>query len=324
MRTEKLETGINGLWCRQCEDILCRKLNYTKGIIKVEASYWKGCAVIWYDVDLIKEEQVKDALQKAGYPVTAKKGKGRIYDLCSILAIIILYGVLSVIRLPGIPKAENGVSYIGLFLIGLVTGTHCIVMCGGIMLSQTAHRHIEVAQSSGQKKWAMLQYQMGRVLMAAILGLIFGSAGSMLIFDDKMKSMFYTLTGVYIIFIGLSIWGLPGIRRVQAGLPSLCEVSARYRKAQQYGALAAGIFTAIMPCAASNSMWMLAVSSGSGVKGAGIMLFWVLGTIPCMVILGLLSSAVKNHHRVLMMRINVVFMMTLGLKMLVRGIEIMQ
>ncbi len=318
MRTEKLETGIEGLWCRQCEDILCQRLNYTRGIIKTEVSYWKGCAEILYDANIISEAQVKEALCRAGYPTTDKKARGRIYDLCSVIAIIVLYILLSVIRLPGIPKAENGVSYIGLFMIGLVTGTHCIVMCGGIMLSQTAHRQIE----EGTKRWNMIQYHLGRVFMAAVLGLVFGSVGSMLIFDDKMKSMFYTLTGIYIICIGLSVWGLPGIRRVQAGLPSLCEVSAKYRKARQYGPLAAGIFTAIMPCAASNSMWMLAVSSGSGAKGAGMMLVWALGTVPCMILFGLLSSAVKNHHRMLMMRVNVIFMVTLGLKMLARGIMV--
>lgn len=320
MNIVEMETQINGLWCRQCEDILCHKLNYTKGVISASISYWKGNAVIQYDADIIDEAGLKESLSKAGYPATEKKISGIWYDVSTILLIITLYILMSIIKLPGIPKADNGVSYLRLSIIGLVTGTHCMMMCGGIMLSQTADKRLDVDNNKRRNNWRMTQYQLSRVFTGVLLGFIFGVVGDILIFSEKAKSMFYVFTGVYILFIGLSMWGLPGIRHIQSGLPSLCKLTGKYHKVQERGCVIAGIITAIMPCAASNSMWILAMSSGSGIKGACMMLVWGLGTIPCMLVLGWLVSIQKRKYNMVMFRINIVLLITLGIKMFMMGI----
>ena len=135
MKEEILETGIQGLICRQCEDIIIQKLAYIKGIIKVEASYWKGKVTIKYDPDIISINEIYTKLKDIGLPATNKCGKGKLYDLISVILIIVGCIILKNIKLPMIPTASNGITYLQLFLIGLVTGTHCVIMCGGIMLT---------------------------------------------------------------------------------------------------------------------------------------------------------------------------------------------
>lgn len=87
--------------------------------------------------------------------------------------------------------------------------------------------------------------------MAVLLGGVFGAIGKKLLFSMKAKSMIFTLTGI----------------------PSLCEVRQKKSCVQHRGPFFAGILTALLPCASSNSMWLLAVSSGSAVKGMLTMLF---------------------------------------------------
>lgn len=322
MNESVLDTGVGGLICHQCEDLFKNRITYVRGVISVECSYFRGRATIRYDADLISEAALKQKMEKAGFPATEENGKGRLYDLFSILTVLLLLVLVRTIDLPLIPKADNGTSYAGLFLIGLVTGTHCMVMCGGIMLSQTAERKFEPEHShTGKRLLPVVLYNSGRVIMACVLGALFGMIGKIFLFSAKTKSMVFTLTGLYILLIALGIWGVPALRQIQSGIPSLCEVKRKKPAARHTGPFLAGLLTALLPCASSNSMWLLAVSSGSAIKGLQSMFSWALGTVPCMVLFGLFASFLSGRKQAWMIRINIVLMVTLGLNLVITGLS---
>lgn len=320
-----LDTGVGGLICRQCEDLFVSRLAYVRGVIHVECSYFRGRAKIRYDADLLSETELKQEMQKVGFPATEKNGKGRLYDLLSVLAILALLALIRFTDLPLIPKADNGTSYAGLFLIGLVTGTHCMVMCGGIMLSQTAERRLgEKIQKPSGRFLPVALYNIGRVLMSGFLGFLFGMIGKNILFSMKTKSMIFTLTGIYILLIALGIWGVPFVRQIQTGIPSLCESRQKHTAVRRAGPLLAGVLTALLPCASSNSMWLLAVSSGSGGKGFLTMLAWALGTVPFMMLFGMAASFLDGKKQAWMIRINIILMMTLGINLCRMGLSMIR
>lgn len=51
----------------------------------------------------------------------------------------------------------------------------------------------------------VLLYNSGRVIMAGVLGALFGAIGKNILFSIKVKSMVFTLTGLYILLIALGI-----------------------------------------------------------------------------------------------------------------------
>lgn len=322
MREAELESGVGGLICRQCEDLFRGRLSYVRGVVGVECSYFRGRARIRYDADLLSEEELRHKMEQAGFPATERNGRGRLYDLLSVLAIAALLVVVRAVDLPAIPKADNGTSYLGLFLIGLVSGTHCMVMCGGIMLSQTAERMLGEARPhmTGRRLAPVLAYNAGRVAMASALGALFGTIGSAVMFSMKTKSMVFTMTGLYILLVGLGIWGVPALRRIQGGVPTLCEARRKSPTARRAGPFVAGMLTALLPCAASNGMWMLAVSAGGATEGLATMLSWALGTLPCMVAFGMFASMLGGRGQAWMIRVNVVLLVTLGLNMAAMGL----
>lgn len=322
MNETVLETGVSGLICRQCEDLLVNRLSYVRGVIRVECSYFRGRASIQYDSEILSEEELKKKMQQSGFPAINQNGRGKLYDLITIFLIFALLFLVRNVKLPLIPKADNETSYSSLFLIGLVTGTHCTVMCGGIMLSQTAARKItEDAHSRRSLFCSVALYNVGRVLMAGVLGFLFGFAGKHVLFSVKTKSMVFTMTGMYILLVALAIWGVPIVRQIQVGLPSLCETKKKSSLARNAGSFLTGILTALLPCASSNSMWLLAVSSGGGVKGMLLMLSWAAGTVPCMVLFGNFASFLSGRKQAILIRMNIVLMMTLGLNMFIMGIS---
>lgn len=321
--TEKIfETGVTNLICYQCEDILKSKLLFIRGIINVDCSYFKGKIKITYDSEIISEEKIKEIMTNSGFAPSIKSGKGKLYDVITLVSIVLLFILLQFIKLPSIPKADNGTSYIMLFLIGLVTGTHCMVMCGGIMMSQTTSKKLD-GNTIKSRFPKVILYNLGRVVMSSILGFILGLIGKNILFSMKAKSIIFTLTGLYIIVVAFAIWGVPLLRKIQTSIPSLCDLKKKNKSFSNLGPFIAGILNALLPCASSNSMWMISVSSGSAIKGLLTMLFWSLGTVPFMIVFGLFSSFLRSNKQAIMVRVNIILMMTLGLNLVYMGISMM-
>lgn len=315
IRESRFTTPLKGLVCRSCIDIITEALMTRKGILSVTVSYIKGVADITYDPDVIRVEEIKTLLEDTGYPPSDKARGGFLYDILTVICTIIVFILLEIIPLPHIPAIMEGTAdglYLNVFLIGLVTGTHCIVMCGGIMLSST-----EKATSMVERSFNIILYNTARILTSTLLGFIFGSIGKAIVFSSMIRSMFYVFIGLYVIFSALRIWGFPIIRELQTAFPKLCPFIL-YRK--NTAPLVLGTLTAVMPCSASSTMWMTAMTLGSGIKGALMMALWSLGTLPAMLIFATISGRKKGKYYGLTTRINIVLLLSLGLRLVMMGI----
>jgi sulfite exporter TauE/SafE len=60
---------------------------------------------------------------------------------------------------------------ISLFTLGLVSSTHCIGMCGGIMGALTM---AIPAQAKAKRGFILLAYNLGRIMSYALMGLLAG------------------------------------------------------------------------------------------------------------------------------------------------------
>lgn len=320
MRSEIFCTHVEGMICVQCEDIICETLNFTRGIIHVKTNYWKGTVEITYDPELIGEEEVKKVLQETGYPASEKKTGGIRIECITLVCIVALLIGLQYLKLPAIPKIKSGISSGYLFLIGLVTGTHCITMCGGIMLSQITEDSVGKVPEKIVSMKKMSAYQIGRVLTCVLLGMVFGKAGYIVSYSEEGKKMIYTLAGAAVLFTGICMWGIiPVFRRIQMQIPAVCQFPGKWQRLSAGKPFLIGMFTGIMPCTASNTMWLYAMTTGNALKGGISMLFWSLGTALMMMVLGFLSRLVPRKFQKYMVRINTILVVTLGLQMMLKG-----
>ncbi len=315
MENSIYESRVKGIICLSCIDILVSKLNSKRGIIKVSSSYIKSSVSIEYDSNIISKEEIISFLNEIEYSPYDKAISSIWFDIITLMLIILLFCFIKFVPLPSTPKTDNNTSYLSLFLIGLVTSTHCIFMCGGIMISSAKIKALDFKKNTIKNS---IYYNISRVLSYSLLGLIFGLIGKYLLFSVKVKSIIYIFTSIYIIFSGMSLLGLPIARKIEYALPSLCKIK-KYNK--NFGPLFAGLFTALMPCGASNTIFLLAVSSGNALNGFLSLLSWSLGTVPLMMFFPLISLIFKKKEGVLI-RINVIFLITLGLNMLIMGLKL--
>lgn len=187
MKSEIFSEKVDGMICPQCEDEIARKITHRRGILTCRASYRKSCVLAEYDPDIISADEIKAALSDIGYPVGSGKS-GLISDIAGIAAVIILYFALPWLTgLVNVPQAEAGAGAGVLFVIGLLSGVHCIGMCGGIMLTQKN----------------AVAYNAGRLFGYTVAGAVFGAIGTVITYDAQFKSMLFTICGGLVVIIGL-------------------------------------------------------------------------------------------------------------------------
>lgn len=299
MKSEIFSEKIDGMICPQCEDEIARKITHRRGVLSCRASYRKSSVTAQYDPDIITPDEIKAALSDIGYPVGSGKS-GLISDIAGIAAVIILYFALPWLTgLVNVPQAEAGAGFGVLFVIGLLSGVHCIGMCGGIMLTQKN----------------AVAYNAGRLFSYTVVGAVFGAIGTVITYDAQFKSMLFTICGGLVVIIGLMMWGVPFLRQISPELTKPC----RFKGGRP---LVIGLLTGLMPCGALASMWLFAAASGSVAKGAESMFAFGLGTCVFMLAFGAFGALVPAKYNKYILKSGTVLIVTLGLILMAKGIAL--
>jgi len=299
MATETYSVKVNGMICPQCEDEIAHKLLYVRGILNCAASYRKNQVTAEYDSSLISADEIAKALSNIGYPV-GDGHSGNMSDIIAVFSVVCLYFLIPFFSgLMKVPSVESGVGYGSLFVIGVLTGVHCIGMCGGIMLVQRN----------------ALLYNLGRIISYTCLGAVFGALGKIIGYDSQTKSMLFTLCGLFVVLVGLKMWGVPLLRQISPELTKPCRFKGR--------AFVIGLLTGLMPCGALSSMWIFAASSGTWEKGAVSMLAFGLGTCVFMLVFGLFGVFIPKKYNKYILKGSTVLIVALGLILMTKGIRLL-
>lgn len=322
---------IGGMTCVNCRNKIEKTLNHTAGVISANVSYHNATADIVYDEKKISRKEVIAAIEKLDYEVVLREkaaGPNIANTVCMLVIIVALYvmlqsmGILNLLAPSRLADTKMG--YGMLFLIGLITSAHCIAMCGGINLSQCIP---QTAQGEpGAAFFLALAYNMGRVLSYTAVGFGLGLAGfligggaevGMSIFLQGVLKM---IAGLLMVIMGINMLGLfPWLRKFTIRMPKFVARKVDNQKAKAARPFIVGILNGFMPCGPLQSMWIVALATGNPFAGALSMFLFSLGTVPFMLGLGSIVSALRRKFTDKVMTVSAVLVVVLGLAMLSQG-----
>ena len=327
MTSVKENFKIQGMVCRQCADIVEKALLRTRGVIDAKASYWRGSAEVEYDPALVTPDELKAAVERTGYGLGDAGTAGIVVDLLCAAAVVALVFAISALKGSVVPKAQAGMTLGYLFVVGLLTSTHCLGMCGGILLSQTTEALplAEAAQRDAKRGiWASLAYNGGRVVSYTAVGAAFGAVGAVISYTMQVKSMVFTIAGILVVLIGLQLWGVaPWLRRLAPETPAFCTLPEGKKKRFYGRPLIIGLLTGVMPCGALAAMWAYAMGTGSAGRGALSMLVFALGTVPLLFVFGAVNAFIPRKATKYMVKASAVLVVALGASMLIGGLKML-
>ncbi|MCB1957678.1 MAG: sulfite exporter TauE/SafE family protein [Rhodocyclaceae bacterium] len=192
--------------------------------------------------------------------------------------------------------------YIAAFLIGLLGGAHCVGMCGGIVSALTVQMP---GQRSGQ--WPLhLAYNVGRISSYTLAGTLLGALGSVgMLMNNVMPVQIglYVVANLMLIALGLYLTGftrlmLP-VERVGARLwQRIQPLTRRFLPARSPAqAFPLGLLWGFLPCGMVYGVLATALVTGSAWRGGGLMLAFGLGTLPNLLLAGMLLKRLKDITR---------------------------
>jgi len=177
-------------------------------------------------------------------------------------------------------------------LLGLLGGSHCIGMCGGIAATVGMG-------PGGQRPLMLLGYNLGRILSYAAAGAIVGSL-SWLLRDQPIMLALRTFAGLILIAMGLYVaqWW-QGVTRLEKGGQLLWRfiqpVAGRFLPARSVPqAFILGTLWGWLPCGLVYSTLLWASAAASWQQSAMLMAGFGLGTLPTLLLTGLLAQQFRN------------------------------
>ena len=191
---------------------------------------------------------------------------------------------------------------LAVFLAGLLGGGHCAGMCGGIVSA--------VSAGTGSRLPLHLAYNTGRIGSYTLAGAIAGALGGMVLYYDllPLQLALYVFANLMLILLGLYLAGWSSLvtsleaagRRLWRHISPL---TAKFLPADTVPrAFAVGTLWGWLPCGLAYSVLAIALMSGGATNGAALMLAFGLGTLPNLMLAGLLLRRARSWFQDRMVR----------------------
>ena len=209
------------------------------------------------------------------------------------------------------------------FVVGFFTSLHCVGMCGGLVACYAVQR------GSGQVLTGLpshLSYNGGRLLAYTFLGGVAGLAGKMLGSLQVVGPWFSLVAGVLMAAVGLLLLGIiPNWNLQEPGKNSWLRrlhfqsVADLLQNRSSEGAFYVGLLTPFLPCGMLYAMVLKAAETGGAPSGALTMLAFGVGTVPALLITGMVTTFMNVRFRLYATRFAALIVVVMGLLLIMRG-----
>lgn len=321
MMQTQVRLYLDGMYCRECSDVIAKVLRARRGVVRAEVSYARAVAEVTYDTSITDVGRITAAIEVIGYSATqsrtnvARRRCGSLV-LVGALALAMWWAFGTGMGSP----MQTTMSYGLILVVGLMASLHCVGMCGGIMATQTAVPRDVIVSGAVRPLVPASSYNAGRVLAYTATGAVVGAIGSVLMVRPAAKAWVFVIVGAAMAVMAFQMLQvLPRPERLRLQVPRPCVLPGRAGRVFAARPLILGLLTGLMPCGQLQAMQLYALGTGSALRGAAAMFVFSLGTVPAMLLLGALSTYASKRFRQRMTRVSGVAIAAFGVLMLTRG-----
>jgi sulfite exporter TauE/SafE/copper chaperone CopZ/LysM repeat protein len=315
----------HGMHCHGCEHVIEATLRKIAGVSGARASYPAETVRVDYDPAATDFSVIRASVEEKGYRVDSVDGAATPLFKRIAIAVAALLCLAALILADarwigaaGAPDVSQHLSLELIFALGLVTGFHCIGMCGGFVMSYAA----AAAQGGRASLPAHLAFAAGKTLSYTTLGALFGAVGALVAFTPLLRGAAGVAAGLFLIVFGLNMLGLfAPLRRYRLDLPAPLRRWVAHEARGRHQPFVIGLLNGLMlACGPLQAMYVTAAGTGSPVEGAKMLFAFGLGTLPVMLSFGAVASALSNAATHRLLRASGVIVVALGAVMINRGL----
>ncbi|WP_428353939.1 sulfite exporter TauE/SafE family protein [Methyloprofundus sp.] len=324
MQTNKL-IDINGMVCGGCETVIEEALAAMDGVLEVKADYTSGKCTVSFTDNIVELEDIYKTIEDKVYQVDlAPANKGNVFIKIS-LSILALIGIVLLMFFSrklwhqfSVPEISSQLSYGMIFIVGLITGLHCIGMCGSFVIGYT----VKDAEHGRSAYLSHLLYGIGKTLSYAMFGAVFGFIGSVVSITPFISGVSILLAGIFLIIFGLNTLGIFAVlKRVRIKQPEAMARYANNKRRNSRSPFFIGFFSGfLLGCGPLQAMYIMAAGNGDPLEGAKFLAAFGLGTLPALLGFGMATRWLSGAMTHRITQISGVILLVMGTMMLNKGL----
>jgi len=322
---KKLTLKIKGMHCQSCATLIKSNLEDLDGTNSIKVSYEKETVALKFDENKTNEEKIKSVIDTQGYscylPTESKSLNHKIGWVLGIIgSLIVIYFLFHFFEGINLPQISKDMGYGLLFVVGLLTGFHCVSMCGGFVVSYTTKN----AQDGTKSHKSHLMYGMGKTISYTVIGAAFGLLGSIIAFTPTIRSIAGIIAGLFLTLFGLKMLNIiPALRKFQFKTPKFISKFVGIKSKKHSNPLVIGLLNGLMiACGPLQAIYIMAAGTGSVLEGAKLLFIFALGTLPVMLGFGYFTSFVSNKMTHKILKASGAIVIVLGLLMINNGLTL--
>ena len=201
------------------------------------------------------------------------------------------------------------------FLIGLIGGSHCMFMCGPLILFLRHNRRNYTFQ-----KFTL--HQISRILGYAVLGSIVGLVGYGFSLASLHRYVSLVLGGLLIYTALSALLPFPDFLYPKKWGYVNKWISSIYSRLSSTSYIPLGVLNALLPCGLVYTALAASATYFDPLKGALFMVLFGLGTIPALLLMFFIPSALVAAKKKVMRFTLPLTTMLVGLLLILRGLSI--
>jgi len=317
-----------GTTCASCAEVIKRQARKVKGVKDVSFDYSTETGYVSFDKEKTDIDTILYQIEEKGYTcfildnVPKNNETAKIFGwVFSIIGLIVVgYFLFTFVEGIQLPELSQNMGYGLLFLVGLLTGFHCIGMCGGFVISYTA----KDAKERRKSHKSHIMYGAGKTISYTLIGAAFGLLGSIIAFTPMMRGVAGVLAGIFLVVFGLNMLVvIPWLRNIRIRTPLFISKMIGKESSKHSSPLIIGLFNGLMiACGPLQAMYIMAAGTGSMVEGAKLLLIFGIGTLPAMLGFGYVASIVSKKATHNILKASGAIVIILGLVMVNRGLAL--
>jgi sulfite exporter TauE/SafE/copper chaperone CopZ len=325
---------ITGMHCASCEKRVREALNASDGVTAVSVGWKTGKGTVTFDDRKVGPAHLIEILDSIGYradfgeeePKDAGNGGKRAFPktagivLAALGLAVIVYLILKLSSIVTVPDITSTMGLGLLFVVGLLTGFHCVGMCGGFVVGYTT----KAAAWGENQALSHLQYGTGKLLSYTVMGAAFGLLGSFVTFTPLMRGAVGILAGIFLLIYGLSMLGaFSWTKRIRIASPAFLDRFVDRQSNKSRSPLVIGLLNGLMiACGPLQAIYVMAAGTGSVIEGAKSLFVFGAGTLPVMLGFGLVTGVVSARATKKILFASGAIVMILGVIMINRGLAL--
>lgn len=206
------------------------------------------------------------------------------------------------------------------FVLGLGSSLHCMGMCGPLALAIPVDRSSKIKSILG-----ILQYNFGRIVSYAILGILVGFIGLSVALLGVLQTL-SIVAGCLMILFAWKKWFFSRLEQTPIAKTIQRFVSKSMgkilRSHSPFKLFLLGSINGLLPCGMVYLALMNALLTGNSYAGALAMALFGLGTLPAMVLVAFAANRVSNGFRRGLQRAVPLVLTLVGILVVLRGLNL--